>query len=73
MAKKRRSDDGEPDMSGPGMEGYKRGGMVKVMGAGMHKGEKGAGAMHGHADMNGDALGHKPMAVGAKLGHKAMN
>ncbi len=55
MAKQPRT-DGEPDDDGPGMNGHKRGGMIRG-----HK-EMAANGKHGH----------KPLPSAGKHGHKAM-
>lgn len=63
----------ENDMDAPGPDGklmpYEGG---KVMGAGNYKGQKGVGASLGHQELKNEMLGHKPMAIGVKHGHKAM-
>lgn len=73
---KNRSDDGEPDMDAPGLHGYGMGDMEsggnKVMPAGNYKGQKGAGAMHGHMDMTAPTHGHQPMPTKTKHGHGTM-
>lgn len=54
MAKKPKT-DGEDDMDAPGINGYKRGGMVKA-----HKPMK--SEMHGHKPISeASRHGHKPM------------
>lgn len=64
--------DGEPDMEAPGLNGMPMTGGQKVMGAGNYKGQKGLGAAHGHKDMSGASLGHHPLPVGKKNGHKVL-